>query len=224
MIKLCFGYCFFATIARKNVTIKQKGFEMLDKTFCDHYENLQISSNADTETIERVYRLLAKKYHTDNEETGNLEKFDTITTAYKILSNPVTRAAYDAKYESSKKHEWKTIARAYNSEGFGSDSHLRRTILSILYTKRREDPANAGVGIVQLENLMEWPGEALDFHIWYLKEKNLIVRTENGGFEITAAGVDTIEREGLVLKKDRLLPESSEPLDRREKLRLLEAL
>ena len=63
---------------------------------------------------------------------------------------------------------------------------------------------------------MEWPGETLDFHIWYLKEKHLIQRTETGGFEITAEGVDEIEKEGLILRNDRLLPrntESSEDLD-----------
>ena len=196
----------------------------MDKTFCDHYENLQISSSADNETIERVYRLLAKKYHTDNFETGNIEKFETITRSYKILSNPITRAAYDAKYEQSKNHHWKMIARAFKSKGFDSDQHIRRTILSILYTKRREDPSNAGVGVVQLENLMEWPGETLDFHIWYLKEKQLIVRTETGGFEITADGVDNIEQEGLILRNDRLLPDHGGLSGENDKQRLLEAV
>jgi hypothetical protein len=196
---------------------------MLDNKFCDHYENLQISSNADTETIERVYRLLAKKYHTDNDATGNIEKFELVTEAYKILSNPEKRAAYDANYEKSKNHQWKTIARAFNCEGFDSDRHIRRTILSILYTKRREDPSNAGVGIVQLETLMEWPGETLDFHIWYLKEKQLIVRTDTGGFEITAGGVDNIEQEGLILRDDRLLPDHTQTSVKNEKQVLLEA-
>lgn len=197
---------------------------MPEQSFRDYYESLQISPNADLDTIERVYRLLAKKYHTDNEATGNIEKFESITEAYKILSNPEKRAAYDANYEKSKNHQWKTIARAFNSEGFESDRQIRRTILSILYTKRREDPSNAGVGVVQLENLMEWPGETLDFHIWYLKEKQLIVRTETGGFEITAEGVDNIERDGLVLKDNRLLPGYPESHPVTENDRLLEGV
>ncbi len=182
---------------------------MPEKSFCDYYESLQISPNADLDTIERVYRLLAKKYHTDNDATGNIGRFESINEAYKILGNPEKRAAYDASYEKSKNHQWKTIARAFASEGFESDRHIRRTILSILYTKRREDPEKAGVGVVQLETLMEWPGETLDFHIWYLKEKHLIQRTEIGGFEITAEGVDKIETEGLILRKDRLLTNAS---------------
>ena len=44
-------------------------------TYVDFYEDLQVSSNADQETIERVYRLLAKRYHPDNLDCGNSEKF-----------------------------------------------------------------------------------------------------------------------------------------------------
>lgn len=197
---------------------------MREQSFSDYYEILQISANADLETVERVYRLLAKKYHTDNKSTGNIEKFEIITVAYKILSNPEKRAAYDATYEEAKNNQWKAISKAYASEGFESDQHIRRTILSILYTKRREDPAKAGVGIVQLENLMEWPGETLDFQIWYLKEKKLIKRTETGGFEITAEGVDKIETEGLILRKDRLLTNNPESFEDPENRYLLEAV
>ena len=197
---------------------------MPEQSFSDYYESLQISPNADLDTIERVYRLLAKKYHTDNDASGDIGKFESITEAYKVLANPQKRAAYDVNYEKSKNHQWKTIARAFNSEGFDTDRQIRRTILSILYTKRREDPSNAGVGIVQLETLMEWPGETLDFHIWYLKEKKLIERTEIGGFEITAEGVDKIETEGLILRKDRLLTNASEAIVDPENGYLLETL
>jgi curved DNA-binding protein len=187
---------------------------MSEQPFCDYYEDLQVSPNADLDTIERVYRLLAKKYHPDNKATGNIDKFEILTGAYKILSNTEKRAAFDANYEAGKTQQWRAISRAYTSKGFESDRHIRRTILSFLYTRRREDPSNAGAGIVQLENLMGWPEKQLDFHIWYLKENGLIQRTDTGGYEITAKGVDQIETEGLVLRKDRLLTQfSSETKD-----------
>lgn len=196
---------------------------MHEQAFCDYYEHLQVSPNADLETIERVFRLLAKKYHTDNKSTGNLEKFEYIKKAYKVLSNPEKRAGYDANYEGAKNSQWKDISRAYAASGFEPDRHIRRTILSILYTQRRQSLSSAGVGIVQLENLMEWPGETLDFHVWYLKEKDLIQRTDTGGFEITARGVDTIETDGMALRKDRLLPKASKPSDDSEDTYLIEA-
>jgi curved DNA-binding protein len=181
----------------------------MSESFCDYYEVLQLSPNADLHTIERVYRLLAKNFHPDNQVTGSVQKFELLTTAYKTLSNPEKRASYDATYGQAKKHQWQAISKAYSSEGFGSDQHVRRMVLSILYTKRREDPSEAAIGVVQLENLIEWPGQTLDFHVWYLKEKKLIERTENGGFQITAIGVDKIEEDGLALRKDRLLAEST---------------
>lgn len=195
----------------------------MGQSFYDYYEQLQVSQNAGFETIERVYRFLAKKYHPDHPQTGNAKKFDLITKAYKVLSDPEKRAAYDVNYEQTKRDQWQAITKAYHSEGFESDQHIRRTILSILYVKRRENPSEAGIGIVQLENMMEWPGETLDFHIWYLREKALIDRTETGGFEITANGVDKIETEGLVLKRDRLLTESTSPVEE-DKIYLLETL
>ena len=80
--------------------------------FEDYYEDLQVSYNADSETIERVYRLLAKRYHPDNSQTGNVDKFNIITKAYKILLDFEQRAAYDATYEEKKIHQWRAIAAA----------------------------------------------------------------------------------------------------------------
>jgi hypothetical protein len=61
----------------------------------DCYEVLQLSPNADGETISRVYRLLAARYHPDNRETGDSEKFLRLSQAYQILSDPEKRARYD---------------------------------------------------------------------------------------------------------------------------------
>jgi len=68
---------------------------MGQETFIDFYEILQIRPRADLENIERVYRLLAKRYHPDNKETGNANKFDVLTKAFRALSDPQRRAGYD---------------------------------------------------------------------------------------------------------------------------------
>ena len=36
----------------------------------DHYEIMQLSPNADADTIQRVYRILAQRYHPDSAGTG----------------------------------------------------------------------------------------------------------------------------------------------------------
>lgn len=196
---------------------------MTNNSFQDHYEDLQISSNADQETIERVYRFLAKRYHPDNLSSGSTEKFDAITKAYKTLSVPEKRAAYDAAYENDKRDFFQTASRAKSTDGHENDLHIRRYILSILCIERRKDPENASVGLWQLEKLLGWPEKVLEFHSWYLKQKGLIERTDTGGFAITFQGVDELEKDGFILGKDRLLPESTDT-DLEEKSEKLEQI
>ena len=60
----------------------------------DYYEVLQVSSNADAELIQRVFRLLARRYHPDNQRTGNATLFRRLHEAYTVLSDPEKRAQY----------------------------------------------------------------------------------------------------------------------------------
>ena len=105
---------------------------MNQNRFVDYYEDLQVSSNADQETIERVYRLLAKRYHPDNVATGDIEKFRIITSAYKVLSDVENRADFDAIYENARNQQLKALSKESSSEGFENDKHIRHAILSIL--------------------------------------------------------------------------------------------
>ena len=178
---------------------------MSQDRYVDYYEDLQVSPNADLETIERVYRLLAKKYHPDNSSTGSNEKFNNITTAYKVLSDAEKRAAFDAKYEDERNQRFKTLANVSPSEGFENNQQIRDAILSILYIDKRENTSDSGVGSWRLEKLLGWPEKILEFHIWYLKEKSYIQRVDNGGYTITASGVDVVEENGFNLEKEKLL-------------------
>ena len=58
---------------------------MSQRPFVDFYEILQLSPNASAETLERVYRLLAKRYHPDNQLTGDAEKFSELQQAFETL-------------------------------------------------------------------------------------------------------------------------------------------
>ncbi len=180
------------------------------ENFIDYYKILQLSQGADQETIERIYRLLAKRYHPDNKSTGDAQKFDELVKAYRTLSDPEKRAGYDAKYEAGNIHQCNNFPHAAPSEGTKDDRKIYQAILSMLYTARRRDAENAGVGIFQMEKLLRVPEKYLEFHIWYLREKGWIQRVENGGFAITVSGVDAVIENDLSLKKDRLLPAANE--------------
>jgi len=183
---------------------------MTQEAFIDHYEILQLSPNAELETVERVFRMLAKRYHPDNRLAGNAEKFNMLVRAYEVLSNPEQRAAYDLTYEKERALQRKVFEKALPSEGADADRRIQQGILSLLYMTRRRDASSPGMGIMELERLLDCPEKHMEFHIWYLKEKGWIKRTDAGGFAITAEGVDSATEQDILLKKDRLLPPGCE--------------
>ena len=62
----------------------------------DLYDILGVDRDADTETIKKAYRKLARKYHPDvNPDPATQEKFKEVSRAYEVLSDPQKRAAYD---------------------------------------------------------------------------------------------------------------------------------
>jgi curved DNA-binding protein len=75
--------------------------------FVDFYDLLQLSSIADTETIERTFQHLAKKLHSDQSDQTNNDQFIKIVEAYEVLSDPETRARYDARYQDYWNRKWK---------------------------------------------------------------------------------------------------------------------
>ena len=72
---------------------------MSDSGFVDYYELLQISPNAEAETIQRVYKMLAQRYHPDNPETGDTARFLLLNQAFETLSNRELRSSYNTVYE-----------------------------------------------------------------------------------------------------------------------------
>ena len=166
------------------------------RPFIDYYEILQLSPNADQTTIERVYRLLAKKYHPDNVQGGNEEKFRNVLDAFRVLSDPIKRAGYDASYDRERSERFQVLHAQSDVHEPQEDRKIQNGILSLLYSARRRDAANPGVGIYELEKFLRIPEKHLEFHVWYLKEKGWIQRTENGQLAITAGGVDEAMKNG----------------------------
>ena len=176
----------------------------------DYYEVLQISPNADPDMIHRVYRLLAQRYHPDNTETGDEKTFRAITDAYKVLSEPEKRAAYDVHLHSQRRLRWRIFDQRQAAIGKVAEKSKRKGILDLLYTKRCNEPGQPTMTLHELEDLLGCPREHLEFSIWYLKEGGLIARQDNGRLAVTAKGVDWAEQEEAAekLRTDRLLEAS----------------
>jgi curved DNA-binding protein len=112
--------------------------------FTDYYEILQLSPNADQTTIERVYRLMAKKYHPDSVQGGDEEKFKYVSDAFRVLSDPVKRAGYDASYDRERSERFQVLYAPSDAHGPHEDRKIQRGILSLLYSARRRDASIPG--------------------------------------------------------------------------------
>jgi curved DNA-binding protein len=160
----------------------------------DYYETLQISSNAEPETIQRVYRLLAQRFHPDNLETGDAGRFRSVSDAYRVLSDPEQRAQYDAGRFQRRQDRWRLVSSRPKAENDYEVEHLvRLTVLEVLYTQRRVEPQATGVFVTELEDLTGKPREHLEFTVWYLVQKGFAKRSDNSRLTITAEGVDHLE-------------------------------
>jgi len=181
-----------------------------DEAVPDYYEVLQISPNADPDMIHRVYRLLAQRYHPDNTDTGDERAFRQLTDAYKVLSEPEKRAAYDVNLHTYRQMRWRIFDQKQAINSKLAEKSKRRGILDLLYTTRRTQPAAPTMSLHELEDLLGCPREHLEFSLWYLKENGLISRADNGRVMITAKGVDWAEaEEAAEVRMDRMLPAAS---------------
>ncbi len=173
--------------------------------FVDYYELLQLSPNADAETMEHTFRYFAKKFHPDNAESADTDRFRLIVEAHRTLSDPETRAGYDAKYQDYWNRKWKIASEASHSSAFSDDQITRERLLSLLYVQRRRYMNSPGIGGHEMARLLCTPPELVEFHLWYLKAKGWVERLETGLLAITAAGVDQVEQGQLLLNPNRLI-------------------
>jgi curved DNA-binding protein CbpA len=177
-------------------------------SFVDYYDLMQISPNADEDTIQQMFRYLAKKWHPDyNKEES--ERFRLLIEAHKVLTNPERRAAYDLRYQRFWDSRLGLVADASETQTFVDDGEVRERLLSLYYVQRRSSMNDPGLGELEVARLVRIPTHLIEFHVWYLKEKGWICRLENGKFALTADGVDQVEKNSLKLNDDRLLASSS---------------
>jgi curved DNA-binding protein CbpA len=161
----------------------------------DYYEILELSPNANSGTIERMFRYFAQRYHPDNPDTGDRIRFDEIMEAHETLKNPAKRAQHDVQRANRSEFRSKLGEEANDKKGIKRDIEIQNKLLSILYIKRRRNVRDPGIGDYELEVMLGCPAEIIEFHLWYLKEKGWMKRTENGTLEITVAGVDHVNAE-----------------------------
>ena len=181
-----------------------------DDRLLDYYEVLQISPNADPDTVHRIYRLFAQRFHPDNQETGDPARFRQITEAYHVLSDPEQRASFDVRHQAVRQERMRIVNHASKANtDFEIEQLVRLTVLEALYTQRRVNPGNPGIFDLELEGLTGQSREHLEFTFWYLISKNMIKRGDSSRLLITADGVDYLEEHYETSLQRKRLKEAS---------------
>ena len=93
----------------------------------DYYAILGVAKSADTGTIKKAYRKLAKKYHPDT-NAGNADakqKFEEVSEAYAVLSDPEKKKMYD-EFGHTAFEAGAGPGSAYSKNPYGGDFYNRR--------------------------------------------------------------------------------------------------
>ena len=175
---------------------------MPENEFVDYYELLQISPHAEMETIHRVFKMLATRYHPDNPETGDVDRFLLLNRAYDTLSNPGPRSDYDTHYAAQRLEPMQVFETKDFEIGVDGEANRRMGILCLLYNRRRNDPDDPGLSLLEFETMMSFAREHLLFTMWYLKEHDFVRMDDKIDYVITGSGVDYVEKS---LPQNRLM-------------------
>lgn len=166
----------------------------------NYYTLLQVDQQAHPTIIRYAYRFLAGMYHPDNADSGNTDLFRVVTDAFRVLSDPGKRAAYDAQVGIK---QGGPAAQSGQKSGtsFGNlppipktglsynEVELRLAVLHILLTARKKRAQTGGASAKMLMDVLGVEMAEMEFVLWYLREKGLASRSE-AQFQITVAGVD----------------------------------
>lgn len=179
-----------------------------DWSSLNYYQLLQVNRDAHGTIIRYAYRFLAAMYHPDNAETGDADKFRTITEAFRTLSDEGKRAAYDLSLPPEGQvgeGGGQAKPRASTNKGLGkglpkvpktgvtwNEIELRLAILQILLEARKSRPKTGGANPKIIMDCLDTDDmEAVEFALWYLREKGYVEMGERL-FMITAFGLDYI--------------------------------
>lgn len=108
-----------------------------EMSFIDYYAISQVAPDCDEKTLEAGYR-------SDHQETANIEKFNQVVAAYRVLRHPDQRADYDILYaanvSSGNFRPFVAVMAPGEDAPALSDASAHARILEHLFDSRRKMP------------------------------------------------------------------------------------
>lgn len=161
--------------------------------FQDHYAILGLDPKSDSETIQRVYGKLAQKYHPNNPETGDKEKFESVNAAYEVLCDPLLRREFDKLKGINQEEGTPKFSGLAFFDMLGRESVLRSALLCVLYDRRLTKPFTPSLSLRHLENILDATSEEVSSALWYLKQRGFASSDDKSSLQITVDGMDFLE-------------------------------
>ena len=158
-----------------------------------YFEILRLDPSTAPDAIERVYHTLARRYHPDNEKTGDPEIFLKVVEAYRILNDPRRRHKYNQSREASVSLVHYQLLTPEFHAGLRGEQNRRIAVLCLLYRRRSADFEFPGLSVLDLEKMSGFTREELGFALWYLCEKQYTRVDDSTCYCLTAGGADFVE-------------------------------
>lgn len=160
--------------------------------FQDHYEVLGVEHKASTDAIQVAYVRLAEKYHPKTGFSPSPEKYESITLAFEVLSDPELRQEFN-KLKGIGEEDKPKFSGLPFFEAYQRDTHLRIGLLCVLYDRRRSKPFTPSLSMRHLEQIFGASTQELNFALWYLKQRDLVMADDKSSLQITVDGMDYLE-------------------------------
>lgn len=161
--------------------------------FQDHYAILGVDPKANSEAIQAAYARLAQKYHKDNPETGNKDKFEAVNLAYEVLCDATLRAEFDKIKGIDQDEDKPQFGGAAFFDNLGRQNGLRLALLSILYERRQKKPYRPSLSMRHLDGMLNVTNDELNFALWYLKQRGLVQSDDKSNLHISVEGMEFLE-------------------------------
>jgi curved DNA-binding protein CbpA len=157
--------------------------------FQDHYEVLGVDHKAGTDAIQTSYARLSAKYNPQTGSAPDHDKFESVTLAFEVLSDPDLRSDFD-KLKGIGADDKPKFSGAPFFEAYVRDINLRVALLCVLYDRRRSKPFTPSLSMRNLEAIFNVTTVELNFALWYLKQKDMVTMDDKSSLQITTAGMD----------------------------------
>ncbi len=162
--------------------------------FQDHYAILEVDAKASQEDVLAAHSLQAAKYHPERGSSPDAAKYEAISLAREVLSDPSSRVAFDSLRGNPQQEGPHRFSGIAFFETVAQEPLRRIAILCLLYDRARQQPTRPGLSVRQTEAILNMTGDDMRFSLVYLKQRGLAMSDDKSNLLITVDGMDYVEK------------------------------